>query len=431
MTMNPDRTAVRLPATAGQTSMFFAEQRAPSASAYNAPTVMHIRGPVTDSDLAAAGQRLIRLTPGLRARFGIDPETGGVVQWISREVPGVETVELPGLSPEALADYAVSRAGEPFESDEGALARVIAVRLGGDRAALIAITHHLVYDGVGYLALVRRMGDAVAGSLVGQDEAQHLDLVRRVVAGERAARDEDAEHWHQRVPLGIRPAPWESGDGDSAADDGRRLVPLTAAQTARLRHCADEIGTGLFAYLIAAVHRAMPVASGDPTYVCAAASVRPREGDWSDVLGYFVNEVPLRADSRDAPLGELAKQNADLWRADLRRRTFPFTDLAGRTAPGRDARATRLNSVMASYVRLPDVMERESGGVAMSTKIYPRYPSAKNDLGVRFFQRPDHLDIEVQWGRSLPAGLGRRFTHTLTEVLTESRTEPRQEALET
>jgi len=417
---------VTMPATPGQASLFFAAQRSVSDCAYNVPTVVEVRGQVSDAELLAACRRLVDRTPALRLRIGIDSGTGRVVQWISAEHPEIDFVEQTAGQARPIADYAEYRALEAFEPDEGALCRLVAVRRGPADAAIIVVTHHLIIDGVSHPELARRMGDAVADALAEQPDEQYAELVRHVLKEQAESRDRDHGHWAGRLPAGLRLPRWRSPATADFADrepsgvaDGRRLVALGPAATSRT--AADAAGVGLFCYLVAAVHRSAPVIGGDLSAVCAATSVRPRGGSHDAVTGCFINEVPMLADPATAgSIRELAVAGAPGWKGDLRRRNYPFVDLASRVAHDGDAQALRMDSVIVSYRRSPRILTWSRNDLSFSADLYPRYPMAKNEISVRFFHHPDNLEYEVQWGRNLPIGLGEAFTADLASALAGS-----------
>jgi hypothetical protein len=419
---------VTLPATPGQASLFFAAQRAVSECAYNVPTVVEVRGRVSDAELLAACRRLVDRTPALRLRIGIDSRTGRVVQWISADHPEIDFVELPAGRAQPIADYAEDRAREAFEPDEGPLCRLVVVRSGPVDAAIIAVTHHLIIDGVSHPELARRMGDAVADALAEQPDEQYAELVRHVLEAQAESRDRDHDHWAGRLPAGARLPRWRPAGGAGLADrepsgvaDGRRLLALGPAATRQA--AAEAADVGLFCYLVAAIHRCVPATGGDLSVVAAATSVRPRSGSHDAVTGCFINEIPMLADLAGPAAGSiraLAVAGAPDWKGDLRRRNYPFVDLASRVGHDGDAQALRMDSVIVSYRRTPRVLTWSRDGLGFSADLYPRYPMAKNEISVRFFHHPDSLEYEVQWGRNLPVGLGEAFTADLASALAGS-----------
>ena len=419
-------TMVTMPATPGQASLFFAAQRAVSDCAYNVPTVVEVSGQVSDTALLAACRRLVERTPALRLRFGLDARTGEVVQWISAEQPEIGFVERTPDQAQPIADYAEYRALEAFEPDEGALCRLVVVRTGPRDAAIIVVTHHLIIDGVSHPELARRMGDAVADALAEQPDEQYAELVRHVLKEQGESRDRDHDHWAARLPAGSRLPSWRPPATADGADrepagvaDGRRLVALGPTATSRTADAAE--GVGLFCYLVAAIHRSMPVTGGDLSAVCAATSVRPRSGGYDAVTGCFINEVPMLADPAAAgSIRALAVAGAPGWKDDLRRRSYPFVDLASRVAHDGDANALRMDSVIVSYRRSPRILAWSRQGLSFSADLYPRYPMAKNEISVRFFHHPESLEYEVQWGRNLPIGHGEAFTADLASALADS-----------
>ena len=419
MTLDSSEAAAAHTATAGQSSLFYAEQRLPYDGAFSFPTILKVRGAVSDTDLLAACRRLGSTTPALRLRFGLDAETGRVVQWTVDEVPDAELADFSSVGAETLEEYAEARALELFDVDEGALSRMIVVRCGPDEAAIVMIAHHLVIDGVSHPAMARRMGDAISGTLAEQSAGRYFDVVRGVLAAEDEARRGDVGYWLDRIPSASRLPRWELPDPHGAQGDaeGRLLVTLTPDATSSLMTAVDAAGVGMFAFLVSAIYHSLPVSRDAPAAVCAAASVRPQTGEYDDVIGCFINEVPMIMRPSDlGSISEFARRSAAQWRSDLRRRNYPFAGLADRVARHSGQFAMSLNSVIVSYRHVPASLSWTAGGVEFSADLYPRYPRAKNDISIRFFHHSDHLRYEVQWGHRL-APAGNRFARDLRAVL--------------
>ena len=417
-------TTEAFPLTAGQASIFLADQMGAPDGAFTTAVIVEVRGDLRPGSLVDACRRLARHTAALRLRTGIDDATGRFVQWFAHTPPQVDVVGLADDG-QSVVDVAMAHARVPFDVDGGQLNRMLVVPMRR-RSAVVVLIHHLAVDGVSYRTLARRIGNAVVDTLADEPETAYLDVLHHVHRAEAAARTNDREHWLRRLPAGVVLPSWRASGSpveDAAVEDGRRLVTLEPAPTARLEARCASAGVGLFPVLAAAVHRALPVAGGDLSAVCAAASVRPRGARDGGVLGCFVNEVPLvsHADTGrvESTLG-MAAREASAWHADLARRHHPLGDVAERTVRPDGRLSMALGSVILSYRREPRVLRWRAGGLDFTADLYPRYPTAKAELVIRFFHRPEHLEYEVQWGRHLPRGLGARFTGDLETALTEA-----------
>ncbi|MGW0209072.1 condensation domain-containing protein [Streptomyces sp. NPDC003233] len=401
------------PTTAGQASMFFADQRATDSCGYNAPSILDVHGSLTCAELTEAGRQLVRCTPALRLRTGIDEWTGEVVQWFAEDEPDIETFDLTDASPDTFDRLVEEHSARPFEADGGPLSRLLVVRRGREHATLVAINHHLVVDGSSFETLVRRLGAAVAGTLTPQSEDSYRRLVAAVRRAARDSHEEARAHWSARLPMGSSLRPWRTDQGLAApTGEGRIQLALPPEEGAGLAAAASAAGVSTFAFFAAAVHRSLPVEGAGVSVVCAAASVRPQGS--GTMPGYFVQEVPLIADPASGePLRELAVRSAPLWRSDLRRRHFPLTELLPRIAESDSPAPARLSSVLLSYREGDRAIRWAQNGIRFSSRLLRRYPRAKTELCVTAVRSREALDLEVQWGCGLPATLGPFFSDRL------------------
>ncbi|MEV5148904.1 condensation domain-containing protein [Streptomyces sp. NPDC052727] len=409
------------PVTAGQAAMFLASQKDPTGCSFTTEFTASVHGPLDRARVARAARALTAGTPALRLRMTIDPWTGEVVHSFSDQPLEVTwhtaaEDELPAL----LA----AQTRRPVETDDEPLARLVVAEHRPGHHSVALIIHHLAMDGLSQIPLLRRLGLALAGRPHHEPEALYREAVRRVRDAERTAVREDRAHWHARVPSALELPRW---DGPGARPDGTPQRPgpsgtlrrtLSASCAHGLIRRADEAGTRLTHLLTAAVHHAAPVRSGSPMAVCGAASVRPRKGAVGEVIGCFINEVPLLAQvAPGQSVIDTARAHQAGWREDLRRRNFPFAQLAARVAQPVPGEAAAIDSVVVSHRQLPSTLTWEHDGLRFSSRLHQRYPAAKTELAVRFFQDAGALTYEVQWGRDLPEGLGELFCARLLAVL--------------
>jgi hypothetical protein len=159
--------------------------------------------------------------------------------------------------------------------------------------------------------------------------------------------------------------------------------------------------------------------------VCTAAAQRPPGPGGQRAVGCFINQVPLVADRRDADTVTAIAEREDAgWREDLRRRYFPFTDLARRADPGGLA-PSRLDSVMVGYRATPPTLHWRSGDVTCSADLTNRYGAPKTELCARFFDCGHEMQCEVEWADRLPEGAGEQFASVLAASLSARAAEVR------
>lgn len=401
--------------TCAQAGIFFAEEKTLTEGSYNLTTRISVRGQITDGDLAAACRGLALATPALRIRLGIDEGTGEVMFWFSPAE--IEIAIHRDVASRRDADVIIDAATRRgFDVDEGPLARFIIVLHGSRSATVVLVAHHLVMDGLSNARLTERFTRGIANPVDLDDPRDYLGLVRHVRRAEAGSRDVDRGYWFDRIRPDLMPSVNPS-QTPAAAKATRRLLPVTAASASALNARAELAGVSLFKVLIAAVHSVLPGPGSGQSVVCVAASQRPVGAGRSDSIGCFVNEVPLVATRTGTDtIEDLIERESPRWSADLRRRNFPFVDLANRVSqPGRPAMA--LNTVMLGYRRTPRSVCWSNGTITCSADLNFRYLTAKTDLSIRFFDYDDYLECELQWSERLPDQVGDQFSNDLAVAL--------------
>lgn len=399
-------------ATLAQAALFFADEKAEVAGAFNLAIRVGVRGRVAAADLAAAFRQLVAVTPALRVRMGIDGWTGEIVYGFADEEPEIDILDEPVDDAEA---FIAVRTMRPFEVDGGPLVRFLALPVSPEHTTVVLIIHHLIYDWISHRLLAERLSMAIAGAAAPDSPDDYVRLVRRVRAAEESALTEDRGYWYDRIPPSAMAAPFPSEGASDAVM--RRIITADPAAAEGISTCADSVGISVFKLVSAAVHHALPVPDSGVTVLGAAASQRP--GAEAAVVGCFVNEVPLPA-SREAGerVVDLARREHARWSDDLRRRHYSFADLAAYVRRGGGA-VEALNQVMISYRRQQQSVERASAGVTCTADLDVPNFAAKTPLSVRFFEDGGRLGCEVQWSGHLSERSGERYTECLAESLAQ------------
>lgn len=410
------RTAA-VPVTHSQASLYFAEAMCPEEGAYNMAFAIDVEGQVPDAGLVAAAHRAYRAIPALRLRLGIDDGSGEIVSWFHDQLPDVEVVDMDGAGPDAVADAVDAATRRAIDTDEGGLARFLVLRTGRT-ATLAVVFHHLVADGLCHVPFAERLARCVVGDLPAEDGRDYVGLVRRIRERETRAAAELRGVSFARLPEDLLARTRLPCRADGAVSRGGRTVVIVDAEATRgLREQARRLETSLFKVLIGAVHHALPADDGGASVVCTAASQRPAGGEADSLIGCFINEVPLPAARYGSDtVADIVLREGAGWHADLRRRDFPYAELARRADPAGTS-AARLDSVMVGYRKLTRTMRWTGAGVTCRAVLEQPFPTPKTEISLRFLDRGDTLECEVQWGRSLVETAGAAFAAELGRSL--------------
>jgi amino acid adenylation domain-containing protein len=304
-----------LPLSYSQEWMWVAGQLNPEAAAYNAPVAAHLDGALDPGALARALHEVARRHEVLRTVFTV--QDGTPVQVIQPAAPfALPVVDLSGLAGtpdrtdpsdrtdrsdlkarEALA-LAAAEAARPFDLEAGPPARALLVRRGAEDHLLLFSPHHLVTDGWSAGVLLREIAALYGGESLPELPVQYGDYAvwqRRWLTGEPLATL--AAWWREQL-AGAPPfleLPVDRSGATPPGGLGERLPfrPETG-QVEALRILARGHGSTLFAVLLAAWTTLLARITRQDDLVVGTPVANRTRRELEGLIGYFVNDVPLR-----------------------------------------------------------------------------------------------------------------------------------------
>jgi non-ribosomal peptide synthetase component F len=215
---------------------------------------------------------------------------------------------------------------------------------------------------------------------------------------------------------------------------GWRTLHPSPARAEAVHQLAAAHGCTPFVALLAAWQAVLSRWSGQEDFLAGAPMAGRSAREWSDVVGYFVNLVPLRADlSGDPGVGELMARTRAAVLDGLAQQDFPFALLTERLQPERDpgrpplvaamltyekAPAPELAALAAFAVGVPGVRLDLGGLVLESLALAP--PATQLDLSLTAAELPGGLAVSLQWDADLfDATTAERMLDHLDRLLVE------------
>ncbi|MEW2624631.1 amino acid adenylation domain-containing protein [Streptomyces sp. NPDC048106] len=291
----------------GQKRLWFLDRLAGGSGAYTVAGALRIYGALDRDALKHALDALVARHAALRT--GFQDHGGRPVPYtgVDFECP-FEVLDRRATPParreSVLADIAAEHAGRPFSLDKPPLVRAALVEFGPAESTLLLCFHHIICDG--------RSMEIIAADLAEQYDrrtrrrdaqapAPALDYARW--AGDESTRlasaagQEGLAFWTRRLgdaPRAIdlpadRPRP-----ALQTFNGGRVPLVLGAEDTALLRALAGRTRATVFMVLSACLASALSRLSGQRSVVIGTPDAnRPADGAYDDVVGFFVNTVPL------------------------------------------------------------------------------------------------------------------------------------------
>ncbi|MFI7491735.1 amino acid adenylation domain-containing protein [Micromonospora echinaurantiaca] len=337
--IGPRPPDAEVPLSYAQERVWFMDQLAPGEAAYHIAVPLRVRGPLDVAALRAALAGLTRRHESLRTRFPADVDgRPTVVVQDAVEVP-LTIVDAPDeAAAQALVEAA---AAEPFDLAEGPLLRALLIRLPTDDEHVLFLSkHHIVGDGWSVDVLLRDLITLYRGGELPALPIQYGDFAHweaRELEGPAARRHLD--WWKQRLagitplelPLDLpRPATQTyTGDFvelrlDRAAADG--LLALTRSY-----------GGTLFMTLLAAYQVFLARHAGQDDFAVGASVAGRSAPELEDVVGMFINMVPLRAElAGDPTFAELLERTRRSVLDGLEHAEVPFAKVVHELGLPRD-----------------------------------------------------------------------------------------------
>jgi len=403
------------PLSWNQRSLWFLHRLAPESSAYNIAGAARLEG-VSSEALGRALQELVDRHPMLRATFAETP--GGPVQWVAeRAVAAYEVVEATGWSDAEVQARLQAEAYRPIDLAAGPLLRAVLVRRG-EEAFLAFAVHHIAADFWSMAVLARELGALLAGEDLAPPAARYTDFaLRQEQMLESPAGGRLWEHWRQRLegaPQLDLPTDRSRRPVQSLRGGSRTLAPSVERAEAVHRLAAAH-GCTPFVALLAVWQVVLSRWSGQQEFLTGAPMAGRSSREWAEVVGYFVNLVPLRADlSGDLWIRELLARTRGTVLDALGHQDLPFALLTERLQPERDLSRPPLVAAMLTYekapvpelaalaafaVGVPGVRLDLGGLVLESLSLAP--PAAQLDLSLTVAELPAGLAASLQWDADL------------------------------
>ncbi len=347
----PPAALERAPLSFTQGRIWFFERFEPGTSRYNMVFAVRASGPLDAAALGRAVDALVARHDVLRVRVEVEggepfqrvgpPRAGTLV-----EVDLGPAGDAAGLDLDA-ADFAEAEARRPFDLAAGPLHRFHLLRLAEREYALVAVVHHLVFDGWSLGVALGELAELYAAEAAGRPARlpplpfqypAFADRQRRAwAAGEGR---EDLAYWRERLhgapPVHALPTdrPRPATQTSAGALRSRRLDPgAVAAAEALARREGQSAFAAFFAVFATLLHRL----SGEDDVVVGSSVAQRTEPGSEALVGPFVNTLVLRTDlSGDPSFRTLLGRVREVERGALRHQGVPFDRLVEALGVPRD-----------------------------------------------------------------------------------------------
>ncbi|MEV0644084.1 amino acid adenylation domain-containing protein [Phytomonospora sp. NPDC050363] len=344
-------TGIR-PLSFGQERMRLVRRMAEGSSVGNMSYVYRLRGPLDAAALAGAVAELTRRHEILRTVHGDDGQ---------RVLPArsavLSTVDVTAAGLDALVADAVD---EPFDLDAEVPARFDLLRLSAGEHVLLVRIHHIATDGWSESVLHRELSalyrahrDGAAAPLP-EPVVQYGDYA---AAQRREDHAEGVAYWRSALegapaavalPFDRQPAVTSGFRGATA----RAVVP--AEVTAAANRVARENRTSLFMVAFAAFGVLLSRYDGQTDVVVGTPVAGRTREEYENLIGFFVNTLPLRLDlAGDPSFAELLDRARESVLEGLEYAEVPVERIVAEARPSREPGRQPLTQVFLQVHNTP------------------------------------------------------------------------------
>ncbi|HEV3052001.1 MAG TPA: amino acid adenylation domain-containing protein, partial [Longimicrobium sp.] len=388
-----------LPLSFAQQRLWFLEQLGNLGSTYHVPMRLRLRGGLDRGALVRSLDRIVARHEVLRTGF---PTVDG--EPVQRIAPAAESgfrvVEHDlRASPDPVDELRRlmhDEAGAPFDLACGPLVRGRLVRMAADDHVLLLTMHHIVSDGWSIGVLFRELGALYAAFARGEPDSlpplpvQYADYAawhRRWVEG--LVLEAQAEYWAETLAGAPEllelptdhPRPARRDFAGAAVD-----VELDEALTGALRALSQRHGTTLFMTLLAGWAAVLARLSGQDDVVIGTPSANRDHAEVEELIGFFVNTLPIRVDLSDGPtVGEVLHRVKTRALEAQRNQDIPLEQVVERVRPARSLAYSPLFQVMFTWENAPDGT-LELPGLAVGRMDATESHTAKFDLTLTLWE---------------------------------------------
>ncbi|HEX7312965.1 MAG TPA: amino acid adenylation domain-containing protein [Pyrinomonadaceae bacterium] len=353
------------PLSRGQQALWFLQRMAPDSTAYNIAVSARVRGLLEAETLRDIFLTLADRHDALRTTFGL-ADGVPVQRVLASPQVSFEAEDAAGWSEESLRERLHAETHRPFDLERDPLWRVRLFRRPAGEHVLLLVTHHIISDFWSLAVLMHELGALHEAHARGESRAlewprpRFADYVRwqgELLGGAEGTRLR--EFWHRQLGdapsvLNLptdRPRPPVQTYRGAARD-----LTLSAELTTRLKELGRRQGCTLYTTLLAAFQVLLHRYTGEDDLLVGTPTTGRGRAGFSEVVGYFVNPLVMRADLTGRPtfeefLGRVRRAALDAFA----HQDYPFASLVESLRPERDPSRSPLFQVMFVFhkVHLP------------------------------------------------------------------------------
>ncbi|GGG69762.1 non-ribosomal peptide synthetase [Paenibacillus radicis (ex Gao et al. 2016)] len=284
------------PATLAQKRLFLLEELNPGLLNYHLPFVVQVKGPLDIEGFRSAWRSLIDRHPALRTSFY--REEDHVMQRFDEaaELPLVE-VDGSGWTAQELMLHQQSFL-QPFSLEQAPLLRMELIRRESETSILLLNMHHIITDGTSMGILMSDLTRFYEGNVAEPSSIHSGDIALWEEAGRSGGWLEKQKlYWQEIFGDGVPSIALPSSYPRLQTPSYRGAVEVFELEpelAESLRALARRQGVTLYTVLLSIYYTLLAKYTGESDIVVGTAAARRMRPELQNVVGMFVNMVPIR-----------------------------------------------------------------------------------------------------------------------------------------
>lgn len=403
----------RAPLSFAQRRLWFIHQFNPGSALYNLPLALRFKGPLSPPALQRTLDAIVARHESLRTRFV--SEEGEPVQVIDDATPvALELLDLtagPGASREEQLRAALSaRAGAPFDLACDLPLRATLVRVAADDHVLLLVAHHIVSDGWSWHVLCSELALLYKGFLTDwptplpEPPVQYADYAQwRQEALADGEMDRLLAYWRKQLagapeylelPADRPRPPVQTFRG------GTVTAVIPAPLVDGLRQAGLREGATLFMTLLASFQVLLARYSRQTDIVIGTPIANRTSAEVENLIGFFVNMLPLRADLAGNPtFRDLLRQVRTTALEAYAHQEMPFEKLVEELRPERQASRSPIVQFAFGLQNTPAADLKLPGLKVTAVDVWN--DTAKLDLTLLASETPHGLSVSLEYNADI------------------------------
>ena len=367
------------PLSYGQRAWWFLYQLEPQNPAYNIMMPVRILSEVDDAALRRAFEQLVARHASLRTSYAM--HEGNLVQKVSETAEiDYEVVDAWAWDEERLREVVSEEMHRPFDLEGGQVLRTRLYTLSECEHVLTMVVHHIAFDLWSLVLLMNELGVLYAAEKDGLPSPltpltyRYTDYVRQQLRLLSGAEGERLwTYWREQLSgeLPVLNLPtYGARPGVQTHRGAACRFTLSPELSERLKSLGQAHGATLYMTILAAYQVLLHRYSGQSDILVGSLAAAGRNhAEFSGLVGFFDNQITLRADLSQNPTFEqfLAQVRQTVLGA-LEHQNYPFPLLVEKLQPERDTSRSPIFQTMFILQRaqLPEQVGLIRFGLGMS-----------------------------------------------------------------